>query len=132
MMPIHTIERLGSALKSQKKSLPTAAVVVWGLAYKGEVRDTRRSPSLELLKLLKRSRAKIRVFDPYVPRVIVGGEAYESSSSEIESVRDADALIIATAHNAFRTADLSKIRNRMHDSPILFHARNLRDKRECE
>jgi len=132
MMPVHTIDRLAKALKTDKKSLPNATVVVWGLAYKGEVKDTRRSPSLELLKLLKQSRAKIRVFDPYVPRVIVGGKTYESSSSEIESVRDADALMIATAHNAFRTVDLSKIRSLMRDRPILYDTRNLRTRRECE
>jgi UDP-N-acetyl-D-mannosaminuronate dehydrogenase len=107
-------------------------VAVWGLAYKGEVKDTRRSPSLELLKLLKQSRAEIRVFDPYVPRVKVGGKTYESSSSEIESVRDADGLIIATAHNTFRSVDLSKIRSVMRDQPILFDTRNLRSRQECE
>ena len=132
MMPVHTIDRLAKALRTGKKSLPNAIVVVWGLAYKGEVKDTRRSPSIELLKLLKQSRAKIRVFDPYVPRVIVGGKTYESSSSEIESVRDADALMIATAHNAFRTVDLSKIRSLMRDRPILYDTRNLRTRRECE
>jgi UDP-N-acetyl-D-glucosamine dehydrogenase len=132
MMPIHTVERLGRALKARKRSLPNATVVVWGLAYKGEVKDTRRSPSLELLKLLKQSRAKIRVFDPYVPRVMAAGKAYESSSSEIESVRGADALIIATAHNAFRTVDLSKVRKPMNDNPILYDTRNLRTRKECE
>ncbi len=132
MMPVHTIERLGKALRASKRSLANATVVVWGLAYKGEVKDTRRSPSLELVKLLKQSRAKIRVFDPYVPRVIVGGKAYESSHSEIESVRDADALIMATAHNAFRSVDLSKISSLMHDRPILYDTRNLRTRKECE
>jgi len=132
MMPIHTIERLAMALTTVKKSLPNATVVVWGLAYKGEVKDTRRSPSLELLRLLKQSRAKIRVFDPYVPRVTVGGKEYESGSSEIESVRDADALIIATAHNAFRSFDLSKIRSLMRNNPILFDTRNLRTRSESE
>jgi len=132
MMPIHTIERLAKALKAGKKNLSNATVVVWGLAYKGEVRDTRRSPSLELLKLLKQSRARIRVFDPYVHQVTVGGKAYESSSSEMESVRDADALVIATAHNAFRSVDLPKIRSVMHDSPILYDTRNLRNRVECE
>jgi len=132
MMPVHTIERLGSTLRASKRSLASATVVVWGLAYKGEVKDTRRSPSLEILKLLKQSRAKIRVFDPYVPRVVVGGRAYESRSSEIESVRDADALIIATAHNVFRSVDLSKIRSLMRNLPILYDTRNLRDQRECE
>src|SRR6267378_4293163 len=132
MMPIHTIERLALALKAVKKSLPNATVVVWGMAYKGEVKDTRRSPSLELLKLLKQSRAKIRVFDPYVPRVTVGGKEYESHGSEIESVRNADALIIATAHNAFRSFDLSKIKSLMRNNPILFDTRNLRTRSESE
>ena len=132
MMPVHTIERLAIALKAIKKSLPQATVVVWGLAYKGEVKDTRRSPSLELLKLLNQSHARIRVFDPYVPHVTAGSKKYESSSSELESVRDADALIIATAHNSFRNTDLSKIRSLMHDSPILFDTRNLRTRSESE
>jgi UDP-N-acetyl-D-glucosamine dehydrogenase len=132
MMPVHTIERLAKTLKTQKKTLTNATVVVWGLAYKGEVKDTRRSPSLELLKLLKQSRANIRVFDPYVPQAIVGGKIYDSGSSEFESVREADALIIATAHNAFRSVDLSKIKKLMHDSPILFDTRNIRTRQECE
>jgi UDP-N-acetyl-D-mannosaminuronate dehydrogenase len=131
-MPTHTIERLGRALKASKRNLSTATVVLWGLAYKGEVKDTRRSHILELIKLLKQSRAKIRIFDPYVPKVTVGGKAYESSSSEFESVREADALIIATSHNTFRAADLSKIKNLMHDSPIIYDTRNLRTRQECE
>jgi len=132
MMPVHTIERLVTTLKAGKKNLTDSTVTVWGLAYKGEVKDTRRSPSVELLKLLRQSRAKIRVFDPYVPRVTVGGKVYESSSSEAESVRDADALIIATAHNAFRGVDLSKISGLMRDRPILYDTRNLRSRGECE
>jgi len=132
MMPVHTIERLAMALKTGKKNITDSTVTIWGLAYKGEVKDTRRSPSVELLKLLKQSRAKIRVFDPYVPRVTVGGKVYESSSSETESVRDADALIIATAHNAFRGVDLSKVNGLMRDRPILYDTRNLRNRRECE
>ena len=132
MMPVHTIERLVTTLKAGKKNLTDSTVTVWGLAYKGEVKDTRRSPSVELLKLLRQSRAKIRVFDPYVPGVTVGGKVCESSSSEAESVRDADALIIATAHNAFRGVDLSKISGLMRDRPILYDTRNLRSRGECE
>jgi UDP-N-acetyl-D-glucosamine dehydrogenase len=132
MMPVHTIERLINALKAEKKNLSNSMVVIWGLAYKGEVKDTRRSPSLELLKLLGRSRAKIRVYDPYVLQVTIEGKAYKSSGSEIESLRDADALIIATAHNAFRSADLWKMRRVMHDNPVLYDTRNLRTRKECE
>jgi len=62
----------------------------------------------------------------------VKGKVYESGSSETESARDADALIIATPHNAFRSVDLSKIRSLMRDRPILYDTRNLRNRRECE
>ncbi len=132
IMPIHTMERLYKAIKEKKKRLEDSTVVVWGLAYKGEVKDTRRSPSLELLRLLKKSKAKVRVFDPYVKNVSVTGRNYESSRSEIESVRGADALIIATAHNAFRSTDLSKIRDAMRENPILYDTRNIRTRQECE
>ena len=132
MMPIHTIERLTDALKTKKRSMAKSTVVLWGLAYKGEVKDTRRSPSIELLKLLGQSRAAIRVFDPYVPSLKVGGKTHYSSESEIESVRDADAIVIATAHDSFRVADLSKLRSVMHDSPILYDTRNIRTREECE
>jgi UDP-N-acetyl-D-glucosamine dehydrogenase len=132
MMPIHTIERLSDAFKMTKRSLANSTVVIWGLAYKGDVKDTRRSPSLELLKLLSKSRAIVRVFDPYVPCVKVGGKNYDSSSSEVESVRDADAIVIATAHSSFRSTDLSKLRSVMHSRPILYDTRNIRTKEECE
>jgi UDP-N-acetyl-D-glucosamine dehydrogenase len=132
IMPVHTIGRLGTVLKARRSSLSTATVTVWGLAYKGEVKDTRRSPSLELIKQLKQARARIRVYDPYVSSVMVGGKVYESSSSEVESVRDADALIIATAHDFFRRVDLSKIRSLMHENPVLYDTRNLRNRQECE
>ena len=132
MMPIHTVERLNDALKKNKHQLAKSIVVVWGLAYKGEVKDTRRSPSVELLKLLGQSRARVRVFDPYVRSVEVGGKTYSSSSSDIESARGANAIIIATAHNSFRNTDLLKLRGVMRDQPILFDTRNIRTREECE
>jgi UDP-N-acetyl-D-glucosamine dehydrogenase len=131
-MPIHTIDRLSNAFKMSERKLANSTVALWGLAYKGEVKDTRRSPSLELLKLLGQSRAIIRVFDPYVPNVRIAGKTYDSTNSEIESVRDADAIVIATTHNSFRSADLSKLRSVMHDRPILYDTRNIRTREECE
>ena len=132
MMPIHTIKRLTDAFKVSNRRLAKSTVALWGLAYKGEVKDTRRSPSIELLKLLGQSRARIRVFDPYVPSVMVSGKSYDSSTSEIESSRDADAIVIVTAHNSFRSTDLSKLRSVMHERPILYDTRNIRTRDECE
>src|SRR5467141_5195927 len=132
MMPIHTIDRLTNALKAGKKNLTNTTVVVWGLAYKGEVKDTRRSPSLELLKLLRQYRAKIRVFDPYVPQERDGATAIESTRSIEESVQDADCILIATAHKAFGRVDLRKLAGRMKRDPLMFDSRNMLSRTSCE
>ncbi len=131
-MPRHVVERLRKSLRKVKKNSSKATVVLWGLAYKPEVRDTRRSPSLELLKLLHKSRIKVRVYDPYVPKIAVGGVNYQSADSALDSVTGADALVIATNHKAFLEADLSKIKSKMNPQPILFDTRNLRSREECE
>ncbi len=132
MMPVHTIQRLNDAFKAGKRNLAGSTIAVWGLAYKGEVKDTRRSPTLELLRQLKKSRAKVRVYDPFVSEIVVDGKPYESSSSDTESVRGADALIIATAHKAFREVDLRRVKAVMNQNPILYDTRNIRSRADSE
>ena len=107
-------------------------MVLWGLAYKGEVKDTRRSPSLDLLKLFKRAGFSVKVYDPYVPRIVVEGFSYESAESMLDSIEGADALVIATNHKVFAKPELSELKSRMNADPILFDTRNLLSRNEAE
>ena len=131
-MPLHVVERLIKSLKDFKKNPKGAKVVLWGLAFKGEVKDTRRSPSLDLLKLFKRAGFKIQVYDPYVPKIKIGSSSYESAKSMLDSVDGADALVIATNHKVFLKPDFSELTAFMADSPILFDTRNLLSRKQVE
>jgi len=131
-MPRRTIERLMSTLNGRKTNSKNLTVALWGISYKGGVRDMRKSPSVELLKILKRLDIKIVIYDPLVERITVGSVEYASSSSILDSVEGADALVIVTNHLAFRDVDLSEVRVRMNVDPILFDTRNLREREECE
>ena len=131
-MPIHTVDRLKSSLRKQKKNPSKSKIALWGLAYKGEVRDTRRSPSLDILKLLKKSQIKTQVFDPYVPNVRVAGAVYESAKTAVDSVRGTDAIIIVTNHKVFREVDLKQLKEIMNQDPILFDTRNLLKREDVE
>ncbi len=131
-MPAHVVERLSKSLRDKKKKLRKAKVVLWGLAYKGEVKDTRRSPSLDLLKLFKRAGFSVKVYDPYVPRIVVEGLSYESAESMLDSIKGADALVIATNHKVFAKPELSELKSRMNADPILFDTRNLLSRNEAE
>ena len=131
-MPAHVVERLVKSLKYRKKSPRKSKVVLWGLAYKGEVKDTRRSPSLDLLRLFKRAGFSIQVYDPYVARIAVGGLRYESANSMLDSLNGADALVIATNHKAFAKLEMSELKSRMNTDPVLFDTRNLLPRKEAE
>ena len=125
MMPQHVVSRLLLALKEAKKPARGLTVALWGLAYKGEVRDTRRSPALEVLRLLERQRVRVKVYDPYVSSVKLDGKIYRSVGLVEESVEDADAVLILTNHNLFREMSLSGLARLMKPRPLLFDTKNI-------
>src|SRR5205807_7738840 len=115
-----------------KKNPRKVKVALWGLAYKGGVKDTRRSPSVDLLKLFQRFGVRVISYDPFVEKIEVGSVQYSSAGSILDSVKGCDAVMIATNHAAFRDVDLSELKSQMNPDPILFDTRNLRTRKECE
>ena len=131
-MPKHTVDRLLKTFRKLKKNPRKVKVALWGLAYKGGVKDTRRSPSVDLLKIFQRSGVKVVAYDPFVDKIKVGSVQYASAESILDSVKGADAVVIATNHSAFREIDLSKVKAQMNPDPVLFDTRNLRARKESE
>jgi len=58
-MPYHVTYRIMEALNSVGKSLKGAKVLVLGVAYKKDVGDSRESPSLKIMQLLREGGAKV-------------------------------------------------------------------------
>jgi UDP-N-acetyl-D-glucosamine dehydrogenase len=131
-MPGHTVERLLKTFRKLKKNPRKVRVALWGLAYKGGVKDTRRSPSVDLLKIFQRSGVKVVPYDPFVEKIKVGSIQYESAGSILDSVTGADAVVIVTNHGAFREVDLTEVKAQMNPDPVLFDTRNLRTRKESE
>lgn len=94
-MPKFTVELLVKGLLEKNLSLAGTKVAVLGLAYKGDIDDCRESPSFEIIKHLKEEGALVSVFDPFVKN--------DSSASTLEeAIKDAQAVVIATAHSPFK------------------------------
>lgn len=74
---------------------PGQKVAVLGLSYKANVDDTRESPSLEIVELLKAKGYKVIAHDPYV----------EKSASFKECLNKAVCMIITVDHSAFGALD---------------------------
>ncbi len=91
-VPLFLVE----GLKRRIGSLEGRKVAVLGLAFKADTDDERDSLSHKLIRLLERELADVAVHDPLVERPTASFE---------EAVDGADAVIVATNHGAFRTAE---------------------------
>ena len=101
---------------------------VWGLAFKPNTDDIREAPALEIIDALLDGGATVTVFDPEamgnVKKLL--GDKITYAESQYECLKGADALIIATEWNEFRTPDFLKIVSTLKRK-VIFDGRNLFD-----
>lgn len=101
---------------------------LWGLAFKPNTEDMREAPSRRLIESLWAAGATVRAFDPKATgeaRRIYGERPDLALCSQPEeALEGADALIIVTEWNVFRSPDFESIR-RLLNQPVIFDGRNL-------
>ncbi len=111
----------GNALKGRQFAL-------WGLAFKPNTDDIREAPALYMIDALLAEGATITAFDPEAIRNVkqLLGDKIRYADNQYDALQDADALLIATEWNEFRTPDFLKMVTRMK-SKVIFDGRNLFD-----
>lgn len=101
---------------------------IWGLAFKPNTDDIREAPALEIIDALLDSGATVAAFDPEAMSNVKGvvGDKIKYTDTQYDCLENADALIIATEWNEFRTPDFDKILSSLSDA-VIFDGRNLFD-----
>lgn len=101
---------------------------LWGLAFKPNTDDIREAPALYMIEELTKAGATVSSFDPEAMKNVKAliGDKIEYAENQYAALKDADALIIATEWNEFRTPDFSKITASLKNKAI-FDGRNLFD-----
>jgi UDPglucose 6-dehydrogenase len=101
---------------------------VWGLAFKPNTDDIREAPSLYIIEELLKGGATVTAYDPEAMKNVQGvlGDKIGYSTNQYDALKSADALIIATEWNEFRTPDFIKIVSSMKRK-VIFDGRNLFD-----
>ncbi|HAJ34022.1 MAG TPA: UDP-glucose dehydrogenase [Candidatus Atribacteria bacterium] len=120
-------ELMVDKIKHHIGNLNGKTIGILGLAFKQNTDDIRKSPSIDIIKLLLKEGAHIKCFDPLAmanTKKILPNLTY--CQDEYETAQQSDALVIATEWNQFRNLDLLKIK-KLLKSPILLDLRNLYD-----
>ena len=101
---------------------------MWGLAFKPNTDDIREAPALYMIEALLAAGATVAAFDPEaMPNVkALLGDTISFAENQYEALEGADALIIATEWNEFRTPDFLKMVKSLKRKAI-FDGRNLFD-----
>jgi len=101
---------------------------LWGLAFKPNTDDMREAPSRVLMERLWKAGATVRAYDPVAmaeARRIYGERPdFALCRNTAETLHGADALVIATEWQEFRSPDFDRIRKSLR-APVIVDGRNL-------
>ncbi len=110
-------------------------IAFFGFAFKKDTNDTRESAAIAVAKGLLSESANIIVFDPQVneaqirkdlnitdddSRVVISKDPYSAA-------KDADAVLVLTEWDIFKTLDYQKIYNEMSKPAFIYDGRNILD-----
>ncbi|MFE0329240.1 nucleotide sugar dehydrogenase [Streptomyces sp. NPDC003753] len=99
-MPAHVVRRLTRGLNERGKPVKDSRVLQLGLAYKKNTGDVRESPALVIARSLLSLGARLVVAEPHTDAYLVPPDITRVELTE-EEVRAADAIVVATDHDAF-------------------------------
>jgi UDPglucose 6-dehydrogenase len=103
---------------------------VWGLAFKPQTDDMREAPSRALIDLLLAAGARVQAYDPVAAgeagRLYARQAGFALAKNAYDAATGADALVIVTEWQEFRSPDFERLRESL-TSPVIFDGRNLYD-----
>ena len=103
-MPKWVVGKIADALNDRGHAIKGSNILILGLAYKKNIDDTRESPAIEIMDLLKKKGATINYSDPHVPVFLLDRDCKLDLQSVIltaEGIANYDCVVLATDHDKF-------------------------------
>ncbi len=110
----------------EKGGLKGKTVAFWGIAFKPETDDIREAPALTLMQNVLDAGGNVVAYDPVAmdnTRKEMGDSISLVDHME-DAIRGADALVISTDWDAFKSPDFETVKELMRE-PVVFDGRNL-------
>lgn len=118
-MPVYVVERVGELLAKNKMRIHKAKILIMGVTYKRDVLDLRKSPSLDVIRVLLEKKAKVSFYDPLVPYLKIDKIDLERIDLTKKNLRKFDCVVITTDHTC---VDYDFV---LRSAKLIFDARNV-------
>lgn len=134
---LNLIPAIEESNRRQKLSLPQKierhfgnltgkTIAIWGIAFKARTDDIRESPAVDCIEYLLERGASIHAHDPQAGQRAQArfGDRIVLFDNKYETVRGADALVIMTEWDTYKSPDYDELSTHLKDG-VLFDGRNI-------
>lgn len=118
-MPEYITERVINLLKKEKKELNKIKILVIGVTYKKDIRDLRKSPSLDIIDNFQKRNINVSYYDPLIPYLKLNNIDLKSIDLTKQPLSKYDCVIIATDHSRVNYRFI------LNNSRLIFDTRNV-------
>ena len=123
-MPEYIVKRIEEALSCRGKKVKNSKILVMGVTYKKDVKDLRKSPSIDVINSLRRHGAKVAYADPLIPFLKLNEIDLKSVVLNAKKIRGFDCVLIATDHSGVDYLRLLKNAKLIFDSRNVFRGKH--------
>ena len=110
-------------------------IALFGFAFKKDTNDTRESAAISIASDLLAETANVVIFDPKVSEAQIRKDLGVAEDNEkvciakdpYEAAEEADAILVLTEWDMFKTLDFTKIYNNMRKPAFIYDGRNILD-----
>jgi len=124
-MPEHVVMLVAEALNEVGKTVRGSKIAMLGAAYKPNIHDLQLTPVEKVFNRLKEMAADLTIYDPMFRSERVFG--VKAAQSLAEAVKEADCIVIGTAHEEFHGLDLATLARMCRKPSALVDSRHVVD-----
>ena len=118
-MPEYVIGRVENILQQRGAELQKSRILIAGVTYKKDIKDLRKSPSLDIIEGLMARQVPVSYYDSHIPYLKINHINLESIALSKRMLGSFDCVIVATDHSM---VDYSFI---LKHSKLIFDTRNV-------
>lgn len=129
-MPVHVSRLALKGLGEAGKRPGNSKILLLGLTFKKNIRDTRNTPASVIIEKLRKRVKEVTAYDPVMLRDEAKNFGIPIVES-LESLKGVDCIVVVTDHDAFRGLDLGLLKKISSQNPVIVDARGFFDPEEA-
>ena len=123
-MGSYVVSEISKLMTKKHIHVADANVLIMGLAFKENCTDHRNSRVLDLIKEFKKFNCNVNIYDPWVNKNEANNE-YNIQLIDKPIKNNYDAIVLAVAHDEFKTLSEEQIRAFGKDNHVLYDVKYL-------